>query len=251
MKKIFLVLVLAVMLLASCSKTQKVLDSFGGESSGGSSSGSEASSDNGESESGTSDYKPINEKDKTWHNGFFGISVLAPKGWYIDTFGDNLTEKASDSTDMTALFRTDFGDGGWEIPLMELNSKRQSENDDHTYVFVKVEEYAEIPDYDDYVEYYKEMILYTQDEVYKKEITETNEVNINGIDYTQIVVCVDIVADVPDRYYENHFITPVADPVYGMRMVIYMDYWDGNETARKAGIQIIEGIELSEQEVMA
>lgn len=174
---------------------------------------------------------PEKSQEQTLYNGYMGLTVVVPSGWYVETLSEvNLTATPEESATLGSMqIDIDYEDGGYYYDLVRLENRNSSSNDNHVVLELFAEDYAEVfPTLMEYVDACEYTYTGDLEDGYFGDLVSREEVQLNGATFQKLSVSVSHVDnDVP--YIEDYYFANVG----GLYLTCYVNYWSDNPASKE------------------
>lgn len=215
MKRLFAMLLTVTLLLSGCG----MLEDFSGWDLPG------------------PDSNPPTTSETTYYNGYTGVSVTIPAGYYVSYLSEiNLTSSREESSNLNLLERFDYEDGGCSIDLASFASARDSGEDEHCEMDLFIDEYVGyFSTVEEYVAYLAESAIYSEGG-FERTFVSGGSAQVNGVHFQTLSYEVYHPDNGTSIIIEDYYVAQVGGREDGLYLVAYVNYWADNrrsiDTAR-------------------
>ncbi|MDR2933414.1 MAG: hypothetical protein LBV27_09955, partial [Oscillospiraceae bacterium] len=181
---------------------------------------------------GNDDDYMVNEETFYCYNGYTGLEVMIPEGYYVVEFNDvNLTQAPGESADIDFMDWYAYGDGGYGYDLTGIQNMPGSEYNDHSMLYLTFERYPDV-DYDMYLDIFTEYAL-EDGEYYQFRHMGNETVRLQDRTYTKLLFEARDMEDYSNYYLEEYYITPAGEEGDGLYFIAYINYWPDSGKSKK------------------
>ena len=176
------------------------------------------------------DYAEQMKSDRIYYNGYFGVKMTVPAGWWLyeeypENFGDSATS-ASDPGAMDIM----KDEISYYMQLLDCANLQYSNKSNHIGVVFEAEKLLDSSSVEDYLEY-NAQYMSNRDGDY--DLVSSSTVSVSGRDFVRQTFLV------PQEDADYNEMVLTGELKDGYFLTIYVSYWPSNHEAEEYAIDLL------------